>query len=233
MKDYIPERVCGIPLQARTEFTPRSDPTNTGILNIVNPASDGFVPSLSEKMAYEGPDVLNPALLLPKDVIDVCAIVSNRRLMMEHNMEFVQPNKVHKNASIRRRMNIETGKGWELETLPGTCDGTTTAICGRESTSDCLLYGHMDHKGGLLVGGSDNGWLSMKLSNMTQGIIMLKFELVSEETELHESISADSLQDDFNFEYAIDGDITSLSKKELFSKKKSPEPKVDNSHIDG
>ena len=217
LSDFLPERVCLTPLQARTEFTPRTDPTQTSILNIISSESDGPIPSLSEEMIYDGPDVPNPSLMLPKEVVDVQAIVSNRRQLLKRNAELEKANDSIKTPfNIRRRTNAEAQKGWDLDTLPGTCDGTTTAICGREASSDCLLYGHMDYQGGL-IGDSSSGTLSMKLTNFTEGLIILKFD----------SIPMNSLQEDFSFEYSINSAVTAFTKAQFIDKVKSPERNVD------
>jgi len=226
LKEFLPERVCSTPLQARTEVTPRADPSNSSILSILKPAADGSLPSLTEEMLYDGPDVLNPSLMVQEGETDVRAIVMNRRRELfawredfDYNFggrkhEEERANTIH--PHIRRRRlddGIETGEGWELRTLPGTCDGTATGICGRLPSSDCLLYGHMSSEGGLL-GNESSGWLVMNMPNMTEGIIMLKFHL-------------ENVSDDFSFEYAIDQHIVSLTKEEFIEKKKSPENKVD------
>ncbi len=231
IKEFLPERVCSTPLQARTELTPRSDPNTTSIVSILKPAEDGSLPTLTEKMLYEGPDVPNPSLLVQEGETDVRTIVMNRRRELfawreEFDYEFGGPKQQEGNdfysatrnhPHIRRRKldgTLQTGKGWELQTLPGTCDGTATGICGRLPSSDCLLYGHMSSEGGL-IGNESSDWLVMNMPNMTEGMIILKFHF---ETEV---------DDDFSFEYSINQEIVSLSKEEFIEKKKSPENKVD------
>ena len=229
LKEYVSERVCTTPLQARTEFTPRANPDSTSIVSILKPTPDGFVPSLSEQMLYEGADVPNPSLMIPNDETDVHAIVINRRRELFGWIEDVEEKtfeetndfdkshgEIYETSYLRRRMADDTivpGRGWELETLPGTCDGTTTGICGRESSSDCLLYGHMNKQGGL-IGDESSGWLVMNLSNTTEAIIMLKFDI-------------ESMSQDFSFDYAIDNEVTSLSKDQFMEKVTSPRNKVD------
>ena len=222
LKEYLPERVCSTSLQARTEFTPRTNPESTSIVSILKPSSYGSLPSLSEGMLYEGNDVRNPALMLARDDIDVHAIVINRRAEESFNDSSVAKGQQQsfKMSHLRRRLDgdeIVPGIGWELDTLPGICDGTSTSICGRQPSSDCLLYGHMDKRGGL-IGDESSGWLVMNLSNMTEGIVMLNFE---------SSDSSKSLSEDFAFKYAIQNEIVSLSKDEFVEKKKSPQEKVD------
>lgn len=229
LKGYVSERICTIPLQARTEFTPRANPNESSIVSILEPSADGAIPSLAQKMLYEGADVPNPALMIPSDEISVYDIVINRRRELfgwqdqyqyfdnvfdEESIQNLSDTTNIPSIHLRRRMGeISPGKVWDLESLPGTCDGTPTSICGREPSSDCLLYGHMNKEGGL-VGNESNGWLVMNLSNVNDGIVMIKFE-------------GKSLSDQFQFDYAIDGKIMSLTKVELDEKKTSPQDKVE------
>lgn len=228
LKNFIPERVCSTPLQARTEVTPRANPNDSNIISVLEPTGDGSKPSLSEKMLYEGPDVLNPSLMVPSDEINVHDIIINRRRELfewQANFDYefdsngaafeIQGSTVPK-FYLRRNTGsneIVAGKGWELDTLPGTCDGSTTAICGRQPSSDCLLYGHMNYDGGL-VGDESSGWLVMNLSDVAKGIVMIKVE-----TAL--------LPDNFSFDYALDNTSESLSKESFIEKTKTPQDKVD------
>ena len=239
LKDYIPERVCNTPLQARTESTPRADPTLTSITSILDPSLDGSVPSLSEQMLYEGPDVPNPALMIPTDEINVHDIIINRRrelfgwqeahyYSLEPVNDIVEDQVTSKITSYLRRRTDENdvtpGEGWELQTLPGNCDGTTMGICGRLASSDCLLYGHMNDRGGL-VGNDSNGWLIMNLSNVTEGIVMIQYEILSSSSS-ESSSSSPALPEDFSFDYLIDDDIASLTKEQFLEKTKSPQKEV-------
>jgi hypothetical protein len=227
LKEYMSERVCSTPLKGRTEFTPRANPDSSSILSILKPAPDGFLPSLKEAMLYEGADVPNPSLMLPIDETDVLSIVMNRRRELfgwqkESDYKFqgaedtniIETPDVSKRVHLRRRMSdgaIVPGKGWELDSLPGTCDGSATAICGRQPSSDCLLYGHMNNEGGL-IGNESSGWLVMNLSNVTEGIIMFKFETESS---------------DLTFDYAINNEVVSLNKAQFADKRKAPQDEVE------
>jgi len=76
----LPKRVCNMPLNGRSEFTPRANPHETSILSILKPKPDGTLPQyVYTKMLYDGPDVPNPALSVPDDAIDVYAIAGARR----------------------------------------------------------------------------------------------------------------------------------------------------------
>jgi hypothetical protein len=69
---------------------------------------------------------------------------------------------------------IEPGIGWQVEgELPGICDGSYYAICGREKTSSCPLLGHHDGRG-QVVGNEYSGWLVFDLPALEKGLIILK-----------------------------------------------------------
>jgi hypothetical protein len=252
----IPERVCRTPLQGRTEFTPRSNPNATSITGILKPTNDGYIPKLEESMLYDGPDVENPALMLPHGEVDVLAIVSNRRRLGEipdlysfwhvpQSIDDSNEKKDNKSKYLRRRgesNDIILGKGWEVDGYPGNCDGTATGICGRLKSSDCLLSGHMDARGGIL-GNELSGWLVMNLDNVSEGILILKMETWHQPdentvTEDWEEVNNGEYRrklkpevpvqpDDFIFEYAIDGHVTSLSKDEFYELRGEPERNVE------
>jgi len=259
LKDFIPERICSTPLQGRTEFTPRSNPSENSITSILKATPDGYVPTLSDQMLYEGPDVPNPDLKVPKGEIDVRAIVINRRRELQRRekdyfnfkihheiMDTNEKSKVEKTyipqSNLRRRTDsneIIPGKGWELQTLPGNCDGTATGICGRQPSSNCLLYDKMDEKGGL-IGNALSGWLVMNVSNMTQGIVILKLEtglksddnqITKDWNEVNNGEYTGFLQNeapgDFMFDFVINNVVTTLTQEEFSQRKKSPNDEVE------
>jgi hypothetical protein len=80
LSKFMNPLVCTTPLNGRSEFTPRADPDKTSIISLLKPAGkDKYIPSITEKLLYEGPDVTNPSLQVPDGEVDVLAIVSNRR----------------------------------------------------------------------------------------------------------------------------------------------------------
>lgn len=50
------------------------------------------------------------------------------------------------NAAVNRTLaEISPGKGWQVFGEPqGYCDGTYSAVCGRHTDNECVLYGHHD-----------------------------------------------------------------------------------------
>lgn len=250
LKEYLPERVCNTPLKARSEYTPRANPAETSLRTILKPGPDGFVPIIEEKMLYDGPDLPNPYLKVPHGEIDTAEIAGLRRRLDSRPINSFQDQENYFRDSNRwfhsnirsRYLDINAGKGWQFSrVLPGNCDGTYDAICGRLPSSDCLLDGHMDSRGGIL-GNELSGWLVFNVPEIKEGIIMLKFE--SNHLEDESTITKDwnevnngeysrhlqssaSLPEDFFFDYAIDGDITSLSLDEFKSKTTHPQNSIE------
>lgn len=188
--DYLPERVCNIPMKARSEFTPRADPLQSAITTLLRPTKEGYIPHVTEELLYEGPDVLNPSMQEPDDAINVVSIVSNRRFLFEEteykNLEF----NISRSIVLTNDFQVEhivPGSGWRVYDEPnGYCDGTATGICDRTTSNKCLLSGHMDRRGGIL-GNGESGWLVMDIPLVEEGIIIIKMET------WHSSIEMDKL----------------------------------------
>ncbi len=249
IKEFYPERICTTPMSGRTEFTPRANPDETSLRSILKPTKDGFVPTLEAKMLYDGPDVPNPLLMSPDGEIDVEAIVSNRRGLLSEirlvgdadavsaplETELAVATNQSRYIRGRRLESIEVGKGWQVRGYPGNCDGTYTGICNRMESESCLLYGHMDYRGGIL-GNEFSGWLVFNVPKVTAGLIIFKFEewhLARESTvtEGWKSVNnerflkeeAKPLPDNFELDYAIDGKITTLNLEQFREQTKHPE----------
>jgi hypothetical protein len=126
---------------------------------------------------------------------------------------------------------------------PGDCNGEYDAICGRSFGDPCPTLGHHDSRG-MVVGNEWAGWLVMELPEVTEGIIILK--LITNLDSSRNSRTKDwttvnnegsgrdrqltemkNLPDEFQFDYAIDGTITSLSKAEFIEKVKLPQRVVE------
>lgn len=149
--------------------------------------------------------------------------------------------------SLGNDRSLVQGRGWSLQTKAGDihCNGTWDSECGRGEDEKCLLSGHNDGRGGLLFD-SLSGWLVLNLKRVKAGIIIVKFESwhdsgsnprtqgwTTENNSPEErrrlgsaggrhrelKSSAPDFCEDFVFEYAIDGDIHSLNKKDFLSKR--------------
>ena len=255
----IPDRFCQVPMQARSEHTPRYDPARTSLRSIIKATASpvGLTPSV-----YDPPDVFNPNLHAPVGSIDVLGIV-------ESGVDFV-PNL----GRIRRRTSlapansvpptggssvnpeIKPGKGWDLSQIAGTdmCDGEYDSWCKRSNDQSCLLYGHNDNRGALQFDGL-SGWGIFELPNLREGLIVIKVHdwiapgnvattngwttenneheaderNLAEETKLSEETNRDLKKtaipycEDFKFQFAIDGNVTTWDRAAWSGNMKSPE----------
>ena len=144
--------------------------------------------------------------------------------------------------------DIKPGKGWEVVGEPqGYCDGSYYAVCRRDTDNQCVLGGHHDGRGAL-IGNAFSGWLVFNVPAVKEGIIMIKVHswskseentitadwnsennerrmlgLDGDEYEDHErrldTDPAEVYPDTFKMEYAINGKVTTLSKKEYMEKR--------------
>ena len=197
---FLPDKVCEVPLQSRSEFTPRYNPSRSSIRSIVKqgvslqkPPKNMYDPELEPHL-----DVLDP----PISSVDVLSIVENgidfvpnrirteilagyhapvrhRHERQQRNLVSAPPLSYENYEPIRKPITsgLEPGQGWYLKTksAPDNCDGSYDSFCGRSWDSDCLLSGHNDMRGGLGFD-SYSGWMIMNLENVVHGIIMIRVE---------------------------------------------------------
>ncbi|KAL7493809.1 hypothetical protein ACHAWT_002711, partial [Skeletonema menzelii] len=87
----------------------------------------------------------------------------------------------HRTSTLSRRLaddsgSIVPGEGWEVQNGHiGYCDGTSNAVCGRDKSSNCLMTGHNDGRGGL-DGDALSGWVVFNLKDVTQGLFLARME---------------------------------------------------------
>jgi hypothetical protein len=233
-KELLSDRACKLQLRGRTEFTPRANPETTSIRSILK--TGDYVPSLGTEPLYEGPDVRNPIFDIPEGQVDVLAILNNGRSF---------PKDDQRSRNLKVSNEVIPGKGYQLEHPVGYCDGSYNAICGRSEDSDCLLYAHHDGRGGLRFH-EYSGWIVMSVPKVKEGLIMIKMETwhfadevpvaegwktVNNERNLGTTATAIDKPrglkreqipfcDDFHFDFAIDGNITSWNLEKFMEAKK-------------
>jgi len=175
-------------------YTPRANYEETSIVSILKPAPDGYIPKNEKKALYEGLDAHNDCFDIPPGEVDVLAIVSGRRRLLEESpfnlstatvSEAIQNSPVEPQYQLKQQSTAEKqdhrelgeivpGKGWEISGEPqGLCDGTYNAVCDRWTQSNCVLSGHHDARAAL-VGNALSGWLVMTLKGLKEGIIVIK-----------------------------------------------------------
>jgi hypothetical protein len=178
----LPDRVCDVPMNGRSEYLPRRNPGSTSIRSILKYPEQIEAPAMN---AYDPPNVRLPFLEEPCGEVDYLNIVEN-------GVDFV-PNmaRIQTAASQGRRMMnneqigdrklanpaIVPGLGWTLNThsAPHLCDGSYDSFCGKEKENNCLLYGHNDNRGGIFFD-SYSGWLIVNLANLKHGLLVLRLE---------------------------------------------------------
>lgn len=184
-KGIIPTRMCSTPIKALSQFTPRANPLETSILNIMRPDADGKLPDVVADVQYDGPNVRNPILDIPEGEIDALAILNNGRKIPEPKTRRLLESPMFQQGQVqptsRRTANpdIIPGKGLEASVgngeFPGYCDGSWNAVCAREPANDCLLYDHHDRRGGILFSFL-SGWIVLDVPKVKEGIIIVKVE---------------------------------------------------------
>ena len=219
--------------QGRTEFTPRANPEKTSMRSILK--TGDYMPTVRDEILYEGPDVRNPMFDIPNGQVDVLAILNNGRTFPNHQRRDLAVER----APMERRVasdEILPGKGYMLANHPpGYCDGSYNAICGRKAGNPCLLYGHHDGRSGFLFH-ELSGWIVMEIPKVKEGIIIIKLETwhwpeevtitkgwttVNNERNLLSEQSRDLKRqppeycDDFHFDFAVDGKITTYNREQF------------------
>lgn len=254
-------RACNLPMQARTDFSPKAKPWETSIRTIFK-GDYGYEILPNE---YDPPDVFVPSLNVPDGTFEYLAVVEN-------GVDFVDNSISRKTVAAEERkwMNNSTvvtanqhttflpGQGFypDFVGAPNGCDGTYDSFCLRDPK--CLLYGANDNRGGWLFDGLA-GWMVLNLENMQNGLAILKIEdwhptngdpategwmcengETTCESGAHRRLSEDESDiivdaqrnlkyhpppycDDFFFDFAIDGKVTSWDKKEFQEKLIKPQ----------
>mmetsp|Transcript_39931 Transcript_39931/g.96377 ORF Transcript_39931/g.96377 Transcript_39931/m.96377 type:complete len:658 (+) Transcript_39931:231-2204(+) len=257
-------RACSLPMQARTEFTPRAYPSLSSIRSLMSPSMIQYVDS-AEPNIYDPPDVFNPSLYPPEDAVDVLSIVEAGPTF-EPILNPDYHSLFYKKPTFSKPPLVPIGKGVSLETVAGdvSCDGTLYSWCNRGLSQECLLRAHNDGRNGLKFD-SYSGWVVLNLPSVRNGLVIVKLESWHQPNEAYRtkgwtSVNNEGLKgtrnlrqrhllelqhetnatsdasthrndveasesrrflkkkkkppsycDDFRFEWAVDGEITSLN----------------------
>ena len=221
----LPRRLCTHKMSGRTEFTPRANPSKTSIRSLLQ---IDHVSKTKPNLLYEGEDVVNPLIEIPRgevDALEIFDLGGERRLSQRFlsSKNVTSTGTTGTDAINRRRTDaITPGEGWRLLHSYGDgCDGSlsSTSTCGRLPSINCLLEGHQGSRGGIW-GNETTGWLVLNGITPENGFIALNLEFGRRDQtrrEWHES-----LPDSFLLEYAIEGEITTLDKAHFGDMKESP-----------
>jgi hypothetical protein len=229
--------VCNHPVKARTEFTPRAYPSLSNIRTLMHPEMAALVPDPARPL-YEPPELFNPDVHPPPGEVDVLNIVeAGVDFKSTLNPDYAKD--YYKIPTFDNTPKIPFGKGVGLSTKAGDeyCDGTADSFCGKGPQDTCLLAGTNDSRNGLVMDGY-SGWTVLNIPDLKFGYIALKFETGSPSesntqtnqwtSENNNSVSnivrhlkgddPPEYCDEFKFEYAIDGVITSWNKEKFLGK---------------
>mmetsp|Transcript_27829 Transcript_27829/g.77976 ORF Transcript_27829/g.77976 Transcript_27829/m.77976 type:complete len:879 (+) Transcript_27829:229-2865(+) len=166
------ERVCKLPMKARSEWSPRPYPDLTSMRSIM-PKEQVDLIDPPPPVSYQS-DVFNPVLHPPPGEVDVLNIVANGpefREVLKPHYESYYYNKV---AGLDKPKQ-KPGKGHILTHPSGICDGTLDSFCKRDAKNDCLLNAHNDARSGIFTD-SVSGWLLWNIPKVENGYILLKAE---------------------------------------------------------
>lgn len=142
------------------------------------------------------------------------------------------------NTSRRLDTGIVPGRGWEITGAPiGNCDGTFDTDCNFGDKSDCLFSNYNSGRGAV-TGNEFSGWLVLNIPEIKVGVILLKIDAfykndvnkitgnwtsVNNERRKsrHRELNGYSFSrqpETMVFEYAINGQITTLPRDEFLRK---------------
>ena len=236
---YELDWVCKYPVKARTEFTPRAYPSMSNIRSLMHPDMALLVPE-SDRPLYEPPELFNADLHPPPGAIDVLNIVeAGVDFKSSLNPEYA--SQYYKTPKFTKSPKIPFGRGVGLSAIAGDeyCDGSADSFCGKGPNDTCLLDGRNDSRNSLVMDGY-SGWTVLNIPDLKFGYIALKLDTTQPSnsnpmtenwtsennekttTEKNKRVLKDDPPpeycDDFKFEYAIDGEITSLNKDEFLDR---------------
>lgn len=159
-------------------YTPRANPKETSLLNLIKPAPNGYKPNNQNTMMYQGPDVLTSCDAVKPGEVDPYDVASNRRILSRITMEpSWQERDIRSHPVDATRHLGETivpGRGWQhMEEYPGECDGSYYTHCARHYLDSCPMLGHHDSRG-YIAGNEFSGWLVLDIPHVEKGIIILK-----------------------------------------------------------
>ena len=168
-----------MPIQARTEFTPRSDPARYNLRALIKGINSPLGPVKSD---YDPPDVYNPMLHPPQGSPDVLSCLESGvefapnlgRIRRYQQLSLTNPSVNKGGSSVEPR--IKPGRGWEDEKRPGKdmCDGEYDSWCNKgQPANACLLTCHNDGRGALNFDGL-SGWGIFEIPEVRHGLIVIK-----------------------------------------------------------
>jgi hypothetical protein len=164
---------------------------------------------------------------------DLEAIESQALGGQEAERHTAESTSLHRSIRVRRLFDagdsLPGGKGWTVyNNVAGFCDGTSQSRCGRDNSSKCLMAGHNDYTNTGLLGDGLSGWLLFRIRNLQEGIVLAHLDVTvpansNPVTESWAQVNNEggsgnrrlNLPKDISFDYAINGEIKTLSSTEF------------------
>jgi hypothetical protein len=194
-------------------YTPRANPSETSLLNLVKAAPNNYKPFQNFKPLYDGPDVLTTCDAVRSGEADPYAVASNRRILSENAMQpsrdEVDDYSVAISGSRHLSEAIVPGRGWQhMEEYPGECDGSYYTHCARHYLDSCPMLGHHDSRG-YIAGNEFSGWLVLNIPRVEKGIIILKLYTWLGRRENHMTIEWTSVNNERRLQEDVSGSVAS------------------------
>lgn len=240
-------------MQARTEHTPRYDPARTSLRSLIKVTASPYIPqpSVYDPPDVFNPNLHAPegsvdVLTIVESGVDFAPNLGRIR----RRIGLAPVNSVPRTDGASVNPDIKPGRGWDaaqVETGSAMCDGEYDSWCKRKADQSCMLYAHNDNRGALRFDGF-SGWGIFELPDLKEGIIVVKFHdwLAANalsttsgwtsENNMHETderrLEDDARDlkqkpkpycDDFQFQFAIDGKVTSWDASDWSRNLKHPE----------
>ena len=234
--------ICHLAMHSYSEWTPQVRPQHFQLRNIAT----GLQEMHQGVEAYRGVDLLPWQWKIPYSHIDVHMIATATKTpphVVDGNFddhdddyswlcneddatEFIgcddEPRRhLYPDERIMKTSTGSAGSkasssraGWSVDNAPiGFCDGSAQSRCNRRDGNTCLLAGHNFYRGSL-KGNKESGWLTLNLAKIREGIILARLEV---STEKKSKAAKDGPQQNFEFDYSINGKKTTLTKEEFES----------------
>jgi hypothetical protein len=236
--------ICRIEMHGFSEFTPRIVPYRTSLEEILHfdmdlsynyksQTYDGFdLLPLSWKVPSDQVDVHAIAIATsapppkehdystadddlgwPSDDDDLDNDMM--RILYDEKIRWRRASEAATNTFASTKVGVVPGKGWAfLNRVSGFCDGSAQSTCGRGPENSCLLAGHNSHHSGI-IGNGLSGWLVMNVKNVKEGIVLVRLDVDVDPNSENEGRNRELLPQDFQFDFAINGNVTTWSSTEF------------------
>eukprot|EP00518_Triparma_eleuthera_P015769 CAMPEP_0197560036 /NCGR_PEP_ID=MMETSP1320-20131121/22387_1 /TAXON_ID=91990 /ORGANISM="Bolidomonas sp., Strain RCC2347" /LENGTH=805 /DNA_ID=CAMNT_0043121551 /DNA_START=357 /DNA_END=2774 /DNA_ORIENTATION=- len=166
-------RICKLLRRGITGYTPVAD-NNTLLSRLVGVQ----IPELKQEFYTEPDDYTLESDIVEIGAVDVVSVASGFDGVGRGGKGFggkvasaaAKLTPTRQLAQGQSELPKLADMGWQvIRTRVGECDGTSSTRCNRDADTNCVLYGHHDGEGGLLVEGGPSEELEFDLGLVTGG----------------------------------------------------------------